>query len=79
MYPIIEFDSDSKPVISPSLYYKTLDRVEHCVICFFKEVIEKVIRENNAVIKATLRSEIGENLNTHISTTCKNLFTSLLN
>ncbi len=61
MYPIIEFDSDSKPVISPSHYCKSLDGAEHCVICFFKEVIEKVIRENDAVIKATLHSETGEN------------------
>ena len=61
MYPITEFDSDSQPIISPSLYYKKLDGAEHCVICFFKEVIQKIVRENGATISATLGSEIGEN------------------
>ena len=44
MYPIIEFDSDSKPVISPSFYYKALDEL-NTVLFAFKEVIEKVIRK----------------------------------
>ena len=63
MYPELNL-SDSKPVI----FFPTIKpwiELKH-VLFALKEVIEKVIRENNAVIKATLRSEIGENLNTHI-------------
>ncbi len=60
MYPILEFDSDSKPIIEPSFHIKKLDGAEYCVMCFFKEVIEKVASEENTKIVATMRSEMGE-------------------
>ena len=60
MYPILEFDIDSKPIIDPSNCFKQLDGVEFCVLCFFKEVIEKVVIEKKAKIVTTLRSEIGD-------------------
>jgi uridine phosphorylase len=41
-YPILEFDPAKRAVINPSEVYKPLDISEHCVICFFREVVEQV-------------------------------------
>ena len=49
-YPILEFDPERKAYIEPSEIIKPLDVPEHCVICFFSEVIEKIAREKNARI-----------------------------
>ncbi len=57
--PILEFDTDSTALIEPSAIYRKLDVPEHCVLCFFKEVIEKVAREHTARIHATHRWEDG--------------------
>lgn len=57
--PILEFDSEAQALIEPSAVYRKLDVPEHCVICFFKEVIEKVVREHDARIHATHRWEDG--------------------
>jgi uridine phosphorylase len=48
MYPILEFDPDRKSFVEPSDIAKPLDISEHCVICFFREVVEKVANEFNA-------------------------------
>jgi uridine phosphorylase len=61
IFPILEFDPDSKEIISPSMYNERLENAEYCVICFFKEVIEKVAQEHHAKKKAILKSETGEN------------------
>jgi uridine phosphorylase len=60
MYPILEFDADSRPVISPSLYIQPLPGAKHCVMCFFREVIEKAAREKQARMRAVLKGEYGE-------------------
>ena len=52
-HPILEFDPAREAMIEPSRIYKLLDVAEHCVICFFSEVIEKVIQEKQAKIVAT--------------------------
>ncbi len=57
--PILEFDSDATALIEPSVVYRKLDVPEHCVVCFFKEVIEKVASEHGAKIHATHRWEDG--------------------
>jgi len=47
-YPIIEYDSPQEAMIEPSKVIKNRGLPEHCVICFFKEVLEKVIAGHNA-------------------------------
>jgi len=49
-YPILEYDSSEKALIEPGDVIVQRDVPEHCVICFFKEVIEKTTQEQNAKI-----------------------------
>lgn len=49
-YPILEHDLTSEAKIEPSRVIKPRDVPERCVICFFKEVIEKVVSEQQAKI-----------------------------
>jgi uridine phosphorylase len=49
-HPILEYDPAPDALIEPSQVLKHRDVPEYCVICFFKEVIDKVIREYNARI-----------------------------
>jgi len=58
-YPILEFDPEPIAILEPANVISKVDVPEHCVICFFKEVIEKVVAENNAVILTQSISEIG--------------------
>lgn len=57
--PILEFDPSPQALIEPSVVYRKLDVPEHCVLCFFKEVIEKIAHENGATIHATHHWEDG--------------------
>lgn len=49
-YPILEFDPSPEAFIEPSKIKRVYDLPEHCVICFFKEVLDKVIVECNAKV-----------------------------
>ena len=49
-YPIFEYDATRIALIEPSQVVKPRDMPEHCVICFFRDVIDKVIAEHNATI-----------------------------
>lgn len=46
--PILEFDPSRDAMIEPAQVIKPRDIPEHCVISFFKEVIEKIVEEQNA-------------------------------
>jgi uridine phosphorylase len=59
MFPILEFDPDRKSFVEPSDIADPLDVSEHCVICFFGEVIEKVANDFNAKILTQNRWEDG--------------------
>jgi uridine phosphorylase len=50
MYPILEFDPDPKSFVEPSDIVKPEEVSKHCVICFFREVLERVVEEFNARI-----------------------------
>lgn len=58
-YPILEFDSTLEAFIEPSKIIRARDLPEHCVICFFREVIEKVIAEYDAKVMVENRWEDG--------------------
>lgn len=57
--PILEFDPEREAIVEPSHVRESLDVSEHCVICFFKEVIEKVADENKARVVTENRWEDG--------------------
>ncbi len=43
--PLLEFDGRSIAIIEPSRIYRPLDIAEHCVLCFFQEVIRELVSE----------------------------------
>lgn len=47
-FPILEFDPALEAFIEPNKVIRPRDMPEHCVICFFKEVVEKVAAEGQA-------------------------------
>ena len=61
-YPILDFDPTPEAIIEPSQMIKPRDVPEHCVICFFSDVIEKVIAEKNAKVIVDNRWEDGPHL-----------------
>lgn len=61
-YPILEFDPTREALIEPSKLIRPRDVPEHCVICFFKDVIEKVAEEHNAKILHESKWEDGKHI-----------------
>jgi uridine phosphorylase len=61
-YPILEFDPSPEAFIEPSKIIQARDLPEHCVICFFREVIEKVVSQYNAKIVVQNRWEDGPHI-----------------
>lgn len=61
-YPILEFDPTRLAIIEPSKVIQLMDVPEHCVICFFSEVVAKVCAERNAKIITCCRWEDAEHL-----------------
>lgn len=59
--PILEFDPDPAAVLDPSHIHAPKDMPDHAVLCFFQEVIEKVVREHAGEHAHRLGSEIGDN------------------
>ncbi len=58
-YPILEFDAASEAIIEPKRVIEPLDVPEHCVVCFFQEVITHLCQEGKARGIACQRSEMG--------------------
>ncbi len=58
--PILEFDPAREAMIEPSRLYEALDVPEHCVICFFKEVLDKIAEDKHAKILAVHAWEDGK-------------------
>ena len=58
-YPILEYDTAREAFIEPSKVIQPRDMPDHCVICFFKEVIDKVVEEHNAEMLVENRWEDG--------------------
>src|SRR5258708_14259034 len=58
-FPLLEYDPAREAKIEPSLLIQPRPISEHCVICFFKEVIEKIVNEKNAKIAGSTRWEDG--------------------
>ena len=58
-YPILEYDLAREALIEPSKVIRPRDVPEHCVICFFQEVIDKVVAEHGATLLARNKWEDG--------------------
>jgi uridine phosphorylase len=59
-FPILEFDPAPEAFIEPGRVIRRRDVPEHCVICFFKDVLDEVIVQHNARVAAEHRSEAGD-------------------
>jgi uridine phosphorylase len=58
-YPILEFDPTREAMIEPTRVIKPVDVPEHCVICFFKEVIDMVVVDRQARVAVNVDWEDG--------------------
>ena len=58
-YPILEYDSTRLAFIEPSQVIQPRDVPEACVICFFQEVIDKVVAVHQAQRLVENRWEVG--------------------
>ena len=57
--PILEHDPSPDAVIEPSDHIASVDAPEHCVPCFFKDVIDGLSRDGQLTEIATMDSEMG--------------------
>jgi uridine phosphorylase len=58
-YPILEFDPTGEALIEPARLIEPRDVPTRCIICFFQEVIEKVVAEHQAKVVIDSRWEDG--------------------
>ena len=59
--PLLEFDAGRVAIIEPARVIHPIDIAEHCVLCFFQEVIRELVHEGaNARHVHTGRSEAGD-------------------
>ncbi|KAF1080145.1 MAG: Uridine phosphorylase [Candidatus Rifleibacterium amylolyticum] len=59
---ILEFDPDKPAFIEPSRVLKRLEKMpEHCVVCFFNDVIASLEKQGRLELITQLKSEIGYN------------------
>lgn len=59
-YPILEHDTTSEAKLEPSRLIEPRDVPEHCILCFFREVNEKVVIDKQARVAVENRWEDGE-------------------
>lgn len=58
-FPILEFDPTREAIIEPSKIITPIDPPEHCVICFFQDVLNQVIEEKGAKVIVEFNWEDG--------------------
>ncbi|HMA37181.1 MAG TPA: nucleoside phosphorylase [Chloroflexia bacterium] len=59
-YPILEFDPAAEALLEPRRLIWPIDAPEHCVVCFFQDVIANLRATEQVQVLATQRSEIGD-------------------
>jgi uridine phosphorylase len=59
-FPILEFDHALEAIIEPRRVIRPIDIADRCVICFFREVFDRLNEGGRTRQVACLRSEIGE-------------------
>jgi uridine phosphorylase len=60
-FPILEYDPSPEAIIEPKRVIKPMDVPEHCVPCFFREVLGELVDSGRAKVIYTLQSEAGPN------------------
>ena len=60
-YPILEFDPSPDALIEPSRVFSPIDIPQHCVLCFFQDVITSLREQGLLRVVYTLGSEMGPN------------------
>lgn len=59
-YPILEYDAETEAMIEPVKPFNPVDNIpEHCVICFFYDVIEHFAKQKITKKITALRTEMG--------------------
>jgi len=58
-FPILEFDPARRAIIEPSEQISPSDVPEHCVPCFFGDVITELVESGRAREAACMKSEMG--------------------
>lgn len=58
--PILEFDGVSENIIEPSKLVKKIEMSERVIMCFYNEVIEKLLNEGKLKEIKTLYSQMGK-------------------
>jgi uridine phosphorylase len=58
-FPILEFDPTQEAILEPSKLIKPMDIPEHVVVCFFQDVISRLVQEHGAKVIKSLKSEYG--------------------
>lgn len=58
-FPILEYDSTPTAIIEPQHLIEQIDIPEHCVLCFFQDVFEGLLKEGRLRLLAQQTSEIG--------------------
>lgn len=59
MYPILEFDPDREAVINPRDHLKSVATTAHCVICFFHDIVDRMVERLEPTKSAGLSTEAG--------------------
>jgi uridine phosphorylase len=59
--PLLDFDDSLPAVIEPAKVLNKIDIPKHVVLCFFKEVIDKLVTEKKTKLVKNLHSEMGPN------------------
>jgi uridine phosphorylase len=60
-YPILEFDPERRAVLEASELFEPLGVSEHCVMCYYKDVVERTAAENNAKMVFLEKGVYGTN------------------
>ena len=59
-YPILEFDAAREAVCEPAKVIKERDLSEHCILCFFYDVIATLRQDSRVERLMPIKSEMGE-------------------
>lgn len=60
-YPILECDPVRRAVIEPSEVFKPIDISEHCIICFFKDIVDRIAADYRATMIFEDKGVYGSN------------------
>jgi uridine phosphorylase len=59
-FPILEFDPERQAMIEPTRVQQPVDVPEHCVVCFFHEVVGMLTEHHPSRVAHVIHSEMGE-------------------